>query len=108
MVNYLVQRSPAPHGLICSTRAGANAVEVGVGDLSMAVDAGCGAAMTVPVATLYSGSAAHTLNFCISGTPNASTQTFVDWVRGANGAAAILSYRGLAGTTAPERAEPVG
>ncbi len=110
LVNYLVQRSPArATGLICSNNAqGANAVGVGVADLSMAVDAGCGGVVTVPVATLYSGSTTHTLNFCISGTPNTSTRTFVDWVRGASGAAAIRSYRGLAGTTAPERAEPLG
>jgi uncharacterized protein YraI len=110
LVNYLVQRGPAAAtGLSCSNSVQAvNAVQSGLADLGIAVDAGCGDAVTVPVATIFNASGAHTLNFCISASANTPTRAFVDWVRGGEGAAAIRAYQGLPGSSAPESAEPLG
>ena len=110
LVNYLVQNGPArATGLSCSNSIQAvNSVQSGLADLGIAVDATCGDAVTVPAATIFNASGAHTLNFCISASPNTPTQAFIAWVQGSAGAAAIRAYHGLPGSSAPERAEPIG
>ena len=110
LVNYLVQNGPAQATrLYCSNSIQAvNSVQSGLADLGIAVDAACGDAVTVPVATIFNASGAHTLNFCVSASPNTPTRAFIDWVRGDAGAAAIRAYHGLPGGVAPERAEPIG
>ncbi len=111
LVNFLLQASPArATGLSCTdTARGANSVALGLAEVSMAVDGGCGAAAQVPIATLVDeAGSGHLLSFCTAPALNATTGAFLNWVKSPAGAAAISAYRGLPGSPVPQWAEPVG
>lgn len=111
LVSYLVQLSPVrASALHCSnSAAGRDAVILGQADLALVLEGGCGTAVEVPVATLYAvDGSTRSLSFCIASTPNATTQTFTNWVASTAGQAAIHRYRGLPGLNIPQSAAPAG
>ncbi len=98
LVSFLVLHSPVTAtSLRClDSNAGRDLVILGQADLGMVFGNSCGTAVQVAAATVFDNAGVgYDLNFCVSQTPTARTQLFLNWLASEQGAAAIRLYRGL-------------